>query len=138
MNTQTLVIITVILAGAIIALVGTLAVRRRRRDHLGVREPLTGSVFFERFYRDSGLSEEVVVEVRDEVASALDRPAALLRPTDRLDHEFQPAAGWEGFDEDPRALRSTRFRIARRHGKDLDWSRIHALDDIIRQVGGTI
>ena len=67
------------------------------KDKLREREALSPTGFYDRYYAESGLDQEIVVELLEHVADELRLPSGKLRPGDRFSKELSPgeAHGWD-------------------------------------------
>ena len=67
------------------------------KESLREREALSPTGFYDRYYADSGLDQETVVELLEHVADELRLPSGKLRPGDRFSKELSPgeAHGWD-------------------------------------------
>ena len=106
-----------------------------RRSRFAGRSPLDGSSFYERYYRTSGLSKEVVVSMRNEIGTALRIPTEMLLPTDRFSTELSVVRGWEYSDDGPDELFLLNRDREKRLGVQIPVSELRTVDDYIRTVG---
>ena len=82
-----------ILVVSLVALVIITFSERQRRERLENRCSMTGDQIYDRFFASRGFPKELVLELWDEIATVVQLPAGLLRPTDRFDEELAPLEG---------------------------------------------
>jgi hypothetical protein len=104
-------------------------VRKQKAILLSDRESLSHDEIFGRFYSSSGLSREVVMQLWEEVATALGYDASRIRPTDRFGVELKEFRFMDGEVDDLSAIAHERVR---RHGLSIDLSTVATVDDYVR------
>lgn len=93
------------------------------------RENLDPDAFYGRFYADSGLDRQSILEFLDHLAFEMDLPADKLRPSDRFTVELsERTTEWDsGFG----VLMGEAKRLAKRNGIEIQ-GKIESVDDYIR------
>lgn len=107
-------------------------VLRVKLSRFAGRATMSPHDLFTTFYEGLGFSEEDVVRILRQVASATEVPIGRLRPQDRFDHELAPVKGWE-FDD---GLAEITWLVGTeaRKARDPRAPQIDTLDDLIRYV----
>lgn len=131
--TQGVAALSFALVGCVAAVLGTIALRQRKKARFGHRRELSADEFYRMYYGNSGLPRERVLAVRLVVADELEVPIGRIRPSDRFDRELRPAEGWEAWDDGMEVLRAAASagggsRVA------VEWKDIQTFDDLIRAV----
>lgn len=129
-----LAILAFIGVGTVAALAGAREIRRIKGARFKGRELLSAEDFYARFYRDAGLDPLLVEGVRQELATSLEIPAEVLRPTDRFDVELAPARGWEKWWDDGLAVVRTKGLFVLGKVYPVDWPKVQTIDDLIRDM----
>jgi len=93
------------------------------------RESLSPHEVFDRYYADSQLNRELVIELLDHVAAELSLPVEKLRPNDRFAIELAPKKGNE-WDSGYGILLFELQRLAKKKGKTIE-KPIATIDDYL-------
>lgn len=106
--------------------------RRGKRDLLAHREALSPEEIYARFYASSGLSEDCVRQLWEEIAKTLGCDSSRIRPSDRFGIDLKEFQWIDGEVSDLDAIASERCKK-----KDLkiDLSKILTVDGYIRAFG---
>ncbi|CAM4127898.1 hypothetical protein LRM36_07095 [Stenotrophomonas maltophilia] len=104
------------------------------KDKLREREALSPTGFYDRYYAESGLDRETVVELLEHVAGELRLPSGKLRPGDRFSKELSPGEA-HGWDSGYGVLIFELQSLAKKRGIAVD-RRVDSLDDYIRIMAG--
>lgn len=107
---------------------------RRKITRLGNRQAMTPTEFYETFFADSGLPEEIVVELRDEIGCSVEIPPELLRPQDGFRVELADDLTW-GIDGGEAELMFAAERRQEKWGVRVDLAKIQTVEDYIRTFG---
>ena len=107
---------------------------RRKIARLANRQPMTSTEFYETFFADSGLPQEIVVELRDEIGCSVEVPSELLRPQDRFLVELVDDLTW-GIDGGLAELTFAAQRRQKRLGVRVDDAKIQTVGGYIRTFG---
>ena len=106
-------------------------IKRARLSRFAGREAMSLTALYEQFFHDSGLPQEVVLQLWQAAAQTLKLPAELLRPTDRFDRELQPMAEWHIHDDYNERLAAWAEGEAKQHGMKMDLMPIQTLGELI-------
>lgn len=104
------------------------------KESLREREALSPTGFYDRYYADSGLDQETVVELLEHVADELRLPSGKLRPGDRFSKGLSPGEA-HGWDSGYGVLIFELQSLAKERGIAVD-RRVDSLDDYIRIMAG--
>ncbi len=104
---------------------------RRTKEALGERPALSEDEIYRNFFGDSGIPKAVVLELWNEVASALSLPAGKLRPSDRFGQEL---GAYLITSEKLDSLASIATARAKRRGATVDLSRIDTLCQYVGEM----
>lgn len=110
-------------------------VRRRKLARLAGRPPVDDDDFYDRYYDSSGLTKDLVVKLRHELATILDLPPGALLPTDRFESELAVVKGWPWLDDSPDELLLVNREREKRLGVQIPMLSIQTVDDYIRTIG---
>lgn len=99
---------------------------------LHARESMSADVFFNSYYKDSGLDHALVIELLEHVAHELNLPVEKLRPTDRFSVELAPRQGNE-WDSGYGILLYELSRLAKKRGLAIQ-GKIDSIDDYLRAM----
>jgi hypothetical protein len=94
------------------------------------RERLSIKTIHENFYPDCEM--EKFVELWKEIASGVEVPPELIRPTDRFDRELGPVKGFEVASETD-DLEEAIMRRCKQQQLDTDQVKVETVDDYIKQ-----
>lgn len=96
------------------------------------REGLSQDVFYEIYYKSSGLDKVLVSELLEHVAQELGLPIEKLRPTDRFSVELAPSKG-NDWDSGYGILLYELNRLAKKRGQKIQ-GKIDSIDDYLRAM----
>jgi hypothetical protein len=110
---------------------------RKRTTRFRDREELSLHETYDRFYKDSGITENTFSQLWNEAAEALGISSGKLRPTDRLDKELGPVKGFPLVDlnEDLLNVMVKRLRAHNPKAKLSELKNILSLHDYITFLG---
>lgn len=98
--------------------------RFKGRDFMSINE------IHNKYYPDYKI--ERFIELWNEIASAVEVPPELIRPTDRFDEVLGPVKGYEIASESD-ALEEIFLRRAKKQQMDFDKMQVETVDDYIKQ-----
>jgi len=129
--------IWVVVLGLVVAIgVGAFAERwfsrRGKRDLLAHRETLSPEEIYAKFYASSGLSEDCVRQLWDEIAKALGYESSRIRPSDRFGIDLKEFQWVDGEVSDLDGIATERCK---KKNLKIDLSKILTVDDYIRAFG---
>lgn len=104
----------------------------RRAERFAQRQDLTIQEFWENFYRESGLSFDIVADALRVIEQATGVSMGRLRPEDHFATELAPERGWE-FDD---GLAELRWELESK-GRDPSLE-VLTVDDFIRVYAGQV
>jgi hypothetical protein len=110
-------------------------IRGRKLARLADRRSVGDDDFYDRYYRSSGLTKDLVVKLRHELGAALDLSPMVLLPTDRFETELAVVKGWWYLDDSPDELVLLNRERERRLGVQIPIENIRTVDDYIRTIG---
>ncbi|WP_156476672.1 hypothetical protein [Stenotrophomonas sp. DDT-1] len=102
--------------------------------NLRERDALSPTGFYDQYYADSGLDQEIVGELLEHVADELRLPSGKLRPGDRFSKELSPGEA-HSWDSGYGVLIFELQSLAKKRGIAVD-RRVDSLDDYIRIMAG--
>ncbi len=110
-------------------------IRRRKLARFAGRPLVDDDDFYERYYTSSGLTKDLVVNLRHELGAIVDLPPRVLLPTDRLDSHLAVVKGWPYLDDSPDELLLVNREREKRLGVQIRIASIQTVDDYIRTIG---
>jgi hypothetical protein len=129
-----LVLTGVLAIGGSAVVASALFSRRERRRRFGGREYLEPEEIYSRYYRDTGLTKELVVRVWEECAETLSVESGKLRPSDRFDRELAGLDRLRLTQDDASRLLEDASLKARQARVAFESDTVATLDDLIRQL----
>ena len=129
--------IWVVILGLVVAIcVGAFAERwfsrRGKRNLLAHREALLPEEIYAKFYASSGLSEDCVRQLWDEIAKTLGYDSSRIRPSDKFGIDLKEFQWVDGEVSDLDAIATERCK---KKNLKIDLSKILTVDDYIRAFG---
>lgn len=103
----------------------------RKAIKIREREDLDCDTLYSRYYADSGIPQEYMLELWYEVADALKVPPGLLRPDDKFGIDI---GVWTFTSEDLDYLGELAIKRARIVGVSIDLQIIKTVDDYVRML----
>ncbi len=103
---------------------------KKKRKQFNHRKDMTPHDFYIKYYSNSDLSEEAVINVLWKIAGETEIPIIKIRPQDRFSQELAAVHGWE-FDDGTGILFQDISDLINKSNSKIDITKIKTVNDYI-------
>lgn len=129
------------LIGCIVGLIGVSIViwyfntaYRKKIARFATRENMSTENIYEKYFADSGIPKDIVIQLWNELAFIIELPKEKLRPSDRFLYELAPEKGFD-FDDPMNGFHMYLKKKLQMLGHKSDISTINTVNDYIHIFG---